>query len=78
MVEYETFRDPAYYDMWCVREVGSTDFGHGWHLVNGDEAQDLVDTLNHRVPVGEAIVSGLVMVHGRPMSIEEIEGGIAP
>jgi len=43
---WETFRDPAYYEMHCVRQVGERRFGHGFHLVNGDEAQVLTDLLN--------------------------------
>lgn len=43
---WECFSDPAYYDMWCVREVGNRNFREGFHLVNGDEARGLVALLN--------------------------------
>jgi len=46
--EWECFSDPAYYDMWCVRQVGSRTFGEGFHLVNGDEAKMLCRFLNTR------------------------------
>lgn len=59
MTEYETFRDPAYFDMWCVREVGETRFGHGWHLVNGDEAQDLVECLNSLTAQRDRLIAAL-------------------
>lgn len=45
-VAWETFRDASYYDMWCVRPVGCTAFGEGFHLVNGDEAQALCQMLS--------------------------------
>lgn len=48
---WEAFADPAYFDMWCVREVGERRFGHGFHLVNADEAHGLCDLLN-AVPTG--------------------------
>ena len=41
LVKWETFRDEAYYDMWCVRPTGERRFEHGFHLVNGDEAKGL-------------------------------------
>lgn len=44
-VGWECFRDPSYYDMWCVRPVGSRAFGEGFHLVNGDEAKALAELL---------------------------------
>lgn len=43
---WETFSDPSYYNMWCVREVGERRFGHSFHLINGDEAHGLVELLN--------------------------------
>lgn len=46
--DWECFSDPAYYDMWCVRQIGSRTFGEGFHLVNGDEAEMLCRFLNAR------------------------------
>ena len=48
-VQWECFSDAAYFDMWCVREVGERRFGHGFHLVNGDEAKGLCDLLNSTI-----------------------------
>ena len=45
---WESFSDASYYDMWCVRQVHDREFGHGFHLVNGDEAARLRDFLNTR------------------------------
>ncbi len=45
---WECFADRAYFDMWCVREVGNRRFGESFHLVNGDEARGLVALLNER------------------------------
>ena len=45
---WECFSDAAYYDMWCVRQIGERTFGQGFHLVNGDEAKALCDMLNAR------------------------------
>ena len=44
---WETFSDAAYFDMWCVREKGERRFGHGFHLVNGDEAKALAELLTN-------------------------------
>ena len=46
--QWECFCDAAYFDMWCVREVGERRFGHGFHLVNGEEARGLCDHLNEQ------------------------------
>lgn len=46
-VGWETFSDPSYYDMWCVRPVGSRTFGEGFHLINGDEAKWLARHLSN-------------------------------
>ena len=44
-MKWETFSDASYYDMWCVRPVGERNFGHGFHLMNGDEAKGLCELL---------------------------------
>lgn len=58
---WECFRDDSYYDMWCVRCVHDRTFGHGFHLVQGDEAAALRDLLNTYTPapapVGRAPVA---------------------
>ena len=46
---WECFEDRSYYDMWCVRQVHDREFGHGFHLVNGEEAARLRDFLNTRI-----------------------------
>jgi hypothetical protein len=46
MTRWETFSDPAYFNMWCVRPEGERRFNHVFHLVNGDEARGLVELLN--------------------------------
>lgn len=46
---WECFQDRSYYDMWCVRQVHDREFGHGFHLVNGEEAARLRDFLNTRI-----------------------------
>lgn len=43
---WETFSDPSYFDMWCVRRSDERVFGQGFHLVNGDEAKELCALLN--------------------------------
>lgn len=45
-MEWECFRDASYYDMWCVRQKSERRFGHGFHLVNGGEAEVLCRILN--------------------------------
>lgn len=45
---WECFQDASYYDMWCVRQAHNRTFGHGFHLVNGEEAARLRDHLNTR------------------------------
>jgi len=45
MTQYETFRDSAYFDMWCVREVGQRDFGRGFHVSSEAEAIFLANHL---------------------------------
>lgn len=59
MSEYQTFSDPAYFDMWCVREVGCRDFNKGWHLVNGDEAAALVSQLNTITDQRDRLIAAL-------------------
>lgn len=43
---WECFRDASYYDMWCVREVGSNEFGSGFHVPSQPEAEALVTLLS--------------------------------
>ena len=43
--EWECFRDLAYFDMWCVRKVGETRFGHGYHVPSEAEARALCEEL---------------------------------
>lgn len=45
---WETFSDPAYFEMWCVREVGERRWGHGFHVMTQQEAEGLRDLLNGR------------------------------
>ena len=47
---WECFRDSAYYDMWCVRCADDREFGKGFHLLNGIEAEALRDLLNAHQP----------------------------
>ena len=44
--EWECFLDPAYYNSWCVRRKTEREFGEGFHLPNGNEAQALAAMLN--------------------------------
>lgn len=44
--EWECFSDVAYFDMWCVRRVGSREFGEGFHVVSKPEAEGLCSLLN--------------------------------
>lgn len=56
---WECFRDASYYDMWCVRRVHDRTFGHGFHLMQGEEAAALRDLLNahsrERIAAAEAM-----------------------
>lgn len=52
---WECFCDTSYFDMWCVRKVGERRFGHGFHLVNGDQAQGLCDLLSKQADRIEAL-----------------------
>jgi hypothetical protein len=45
-MEWECFRDLAYYDMWAVRPVSETRWGHCFHLLRQEEAEGLRDLLN--------------------------------
>lgn len=40
---YELFFDPAYYDMVCVRPIGSTDFNDTLHFPTMEHAKHIVD-----------------------------------
>jgi hypothetical protein len=46
ILTWECFCDAAYFDKWCVRRIGDTTFGDGFHLDAYDEAKVLVDLLN--------------------------------
>ena len=61
-VQWETFCDHSYYDMWCVRKVGDRTFGQGFHLMRQAEAQSLCDLLNTRAATASnaAMVGELV------------------
>lgn len=48
MSKYETFSDPAYYDMWCVREVGEKRWGYCFHVMSENEAKGIADALAQR------------------------------
>ena len=50
---WECFQDASYYDMWLVRQVHDRTFGHGFHLINGEEAAALRDLLNREVLKGD-------------------------
>jgi len=43
---WEYFCDVGYFDMWCVRQVGSRKFGEGFHVINERSARELCDYLN--------------------------------
>lgn len=43
---WECFRDPCYYDMWCVRLLEHRKFGQGFHVSSEDEALALRNLLN--------------------------------
>lgn len=40
-VAWEFFQDKSYFGMWCVREVGASRFGDGFHVVSQEEARAL-------------------------------------
>lgn len=50
-MRWECFSDETYFDMWCVREVGSRTFGGGFHVHSGQEARGLCDLLNTRAAI---------------------------
>lgn len=52
---WETFCDAAYYDLWCVRQVGQRKFGEGYHVQSEDEARHLCDTLNDQASALKAV-----------------------
>jgi len=43
---WECFRDAAYFDLWCVRQVGSRTFGDGFHVMSQPEAEALCRALS--------------------------------
>ena len=46
-MEWEFFKDEEYCGLWCVRPVGEKRLGAGFHLSNGNEAEQLKKVLNH-------------------------------
>jgi hypothetical protein len=46
MKTYEYYNDPAYYDMWAVREVGDSNFNNVVHVATEEKAKDLVKLLS--------------------------------
>lgn len=44
--KWEYFLDHSYYDMWCVRRKTERNFGQGFHVSDGAEAEALCDILN--------------------------------
>ncbi len=44
-VAWEVFQDEGYFGMWCVREVGASRFGDGFHVVSQEEARALKSIL---------------------------------
>jgi uncharacterized coiled-coil DUF342 family protein len=44
--EWETYCDECYYHMWRVRRKNERGFDDGFHLQNGNEANQLVELLN--------------------------------
>lgn len=44
--DWEYFLDESYFDMWCVRPVGSRKFGDGFHLVSEEGGKALCEYLN--------------------------------
>ena len=36
---FETFNDPCYFDMWCVRSTGDKDFNMTIHLTKREDAE---------------------------------------
>ena len=36
---FETFNDPSYFDMWCVRSTGDKDFNMTIHLTKREDAE---------------------------------------
>jgi hypothetical protein len=43
---FEYFNDPCYYDMWAVREVGTSSLNDTAHVVTKEEAEWLTKRLN--------------------------------
>ena len=44
--QWEYFPDHSYYDMWCVRRKTERRWGQGFHVNNGQEAEELCRILN--------------------------------
>jgi hypothetical protein len=44
-MSFEYFCDPAYYDMYAVREVGESSFFKTIHVINKESAESLVEWL---------------------------------
>ena len=43
---FECFSDPAYFDMWAVRDIENRSFNEAVHVVDKKEAEYLVERLN--------------------------------
>ena len=43
---FECFSDPAYFDMWAVRDIENRSFNEAVHVVDKKEAERLVERLN--------------------------------
>ena len=43
---FECFSDPAYFDMWAVRDIENRSFNEVVHVVDKKEAEYLVERLN--------------------------------
>lgn len=44
-MKYEYFCDESYYDMWAVRPIGETRWGHCYHVPTQEEAKGLAADL---------------------------------
>ena len=62
---WECFRDPAYYDLWCVCPTGERQFGKGFHVSAQGEAMNLAGYLSQRDAENAALREALkdVTVH---------------
>jgi hypothetical protein len=72
---YEAFEDAAYYHFWCVRPVGASVFGDGFHIANRDEAERLRDLLNSMAVAGPG--AGQDGADGSGACVAGLDGGTA-